>query len=206
MDTVLSQLSRGLRDGVRGRLIAADRLLTRPWLPGAGLFHAGFSDRAFGRHSRPAFVIGSILHGVSGYQYRERRHVLPADTLPLVNPKEPYTGHTESEQLTYRVLYVEGMYLLGLFGRKQSPCGSSELNPADDGSVAVGLTRLTKNFQRNDVLGLENRLLALLEQVSVHRGDLRPAIMASHDGGTTTRLRDYLEVYTTEAFGLDQLV
>ncbi|MCR3823456.1 AraC family ligand binding domain-containing protein, partial [Pseudomonas aeruginosa] len=119
--------------------MAANRLLARPWLPGVELFHADFSGQAFGRHSHSAFAIGSILHGVGGYQCRGRRHALPAGTLSLMNPEEPHTGHAESERLVYRMLYVEETRLLGLLGRKQLPRGFGELNPADDGSVAVGL-------------------------------------------------------------------
>ncbi|MBF2949957.1 AraC family transcriptional regulator, partial [Pseudomonas aeruginosa] len=145
--------------------MAANRLLARPWLPGVELFHADFSGQAFGRHSHSAFAIGSILHGVGGYQCRGRRHALPAGTLSLMNPEEPHTGHAESERLVYRMLYVEETRLLGLLGRKQLPRGFGELNPADDGSVAVGLARLAEDFQRSDALGLESRLLALLEQV-----------------------------------------
>lgn len=87
--------------------MAANRLLARPWLPGVELFHADFSGQAFGRHSHSAFAIGSILHGVGGYQCRGRRHALPAGTLSLMNPEEPHTGHAESERLVYRMLYVE---------------------------------------------------------------------------------------------------
>ena len=155
--------------------MAANRLLARPWLPGVELFHADFSGQAFGRHSHSAFAIGSILHGVGGYQCRGRRHALPAGTLSLMNPEEPHTGHAESERLVYRMLYVEETRLLGLLGRKQLPRGFGELNPADDGSVAVGLARLAEDFQRSDALGLESRLLALLEQVFVRHGGLRPA-------------------------------
>ncbi|MER1183253.1 AraC family transcriptional regulator, partial [Pseudomonas aeruginosa] len=185
--------------------MAANRLLARPWLPGVELFHADFSGQAFGRHSHSAFAIGSILHGVGGYQCRGRRHALPAGTLSLMNPEEPHTGHAESERLVYRMLYVEETRLLGLLGRKQLPRGFGELNPADDGSVAVGLARLAEDFQRSDALGLESRLLALLEQVFVRHGGLRPAAAAPRDGGTTARLRDYLEAHATEALGLDQL-
>ncbi|MCF3990392.1 AraC family ligand binding domain-containing protein, partial [Pseudomonas aeruginosa] len=147
--------------------MAANRLLARPWLPGVELFHADFSGQAFGRHSHSAFAIGSILHGVGGYQCRGRRHALPAGTLSLMNPEEPHTGHAESERLVYRMLYVEETRLLGLLGRKQLPRGFGELNPADDGSVAAGLAWLAEDFQRSDALGLESRLLALLEQVFV---------------------------------------
>ena len=84
--------------------MAANRLLARPGCL-AWLFHADFSGQAFGRrHS--AFAIGSILHGVGGYQCRGRRHA-PAGTLSLMNPEEPHTGHAESERLVYRMLYVE---------------------------------------------------------------------------------------------------
>lgn len=185
--------------------MAANRLLARPWLPGVELFHADFSGQAFGRHSHSAFAIGSILHGVGGYQCRGRRHALPAGTLSLMNPEEPHTGHAESERLVYRMLYVEETRLLGLLGRKQLPRGFGELNPADDGSVAAGLAWLAEDFQRSDALGLESRLLALLEQVFVRHGGLRPAAAAPRDGGTTARLRDYLEAHATEALGLDQL-
>ena len=185
--------------------MAANRLLARPWLPGVELFHADFSGQAFGRHSHSAFAIGAILHGVGGYQCRGRRHALPAGTLSLMNPEEPHTGHAESERLVYRMLYVEETRLLGLLGRKQLPRGFGELNPADDGSVAAGLAWLAEDFQRSDALGLESRLLALLEQVFVRHGGLRPAAAAPRDGGTTARLRDYLEAHATEALGLDQL-
>ncbi|MBF3260938.1 AraC family transcriptional regulator, partial [Pseudomonas aeruginosa] len=158
--------------------MAANRLLARPWLPGVELFHADFSGQAFGRHSHSAFAIGSILHGVGGYQCRGRRHALPAGTLSLMNPEEPHTGHAESERLVYRMLYVEETRLLGLLGRKQLPRGFGELNPADDGSVAAGLEWLAEDFQRSDALGLESRLLALLEQVFVRHGGLRPAAAA----------------------------
>lgn len=104
-----------------------------------------------------------------------RRHALPAGTLSLMNPEEPHTGHAESERLVYRMLYVEETRLLGLLGRKQLPRGFGELNPADDGSVAAGLAWLAEDFQRSDALGLESRLLALLEQVFVRHGGLRPA-------------------------------
>ena len=143
-----------------------NRLLARPWLPGVELFHADFSGQAFGRHSHDAFAIGAILHGVGGYQCRGARHALPAGTLSLMNPQEPHTGHAESPRLIYRMLYIEEARLPALLGRKQLPRGFRQLNPADDGAVAAGLAQLAVDFQHGDALGLESRLLQLLELVS----------------------------------------
>lgn len=185
--------------------MSGNRLQVRPWLPGVELFHADFSGQAFGRHSHDAFAIGAILHGVGGYQCRGVRHALPAGTLSLMNPQEPHTGHAESERLVYRMLYIEESRLPGLLGRKQLPRGFGALNPADDGAVAEGLRRLAEQFERGDALGLESELLALLEQVFVRHGGLRPAQAAPRDGGVTARLREYLEAHYCEAIALEQL-
>ncbi|MDF3934933.1 helix-turn-helix transcriptional regulator [Pseudomonas citronellolis] len=183
----------------------ANRLLARPWLPGVELFHADFSGQPFGRHSHDAFAIGAILQGAGGYQCRGARHVLPAGTLSLMNPEEPHTGNAESARLVYRMLYIEESRLLPLLGRKQLPRGFQALNPGDDGQVATSLARLAGEFERDDALGLESELLALLELVFVRHGGMRPAAPASRDGGVTARLRDYLESHYREAVSLERL-
>lgn len=183
----------------------ANRLLTRPWLPGVELFHADFSGQPFGRHSHDAFAIGAILQGVGGYQCRGQRHALPAGTLSLMNPEEPHTGHAESERLVYRMLYVEERRLPALLGRKHLPRGFCELNPMDDGAVAAGLARLARAFESADALALESELLEVLERVFVRHGGLRPVAPAPRDNGLSARLRDYLEAHYREAVTLESL-
>ena len=130
---------------------------------------------------------------------------MSAGTLSLMNPEEPHTGNAESERLVYRMLYIEESRLLPLLGRKQLPRGFQELNPGDDGLVAQALARVAGEFERNDALGLESELLALLELVFVRHGGMRPAASASRDGGVTARLCDYLESHYREAVSLEQL-
>lgn len=183
----------------------ANSLLAKPWLPGVELFHADFSGQAFGRHSHDAFAIGAIVQGVGGYQCRGQRYALPAGTLSLMNPEEPHTGHAESARVVYRMLYIEESRLPALLGRKRLPGGFRELNPADDGQVAISLARLESAFGCSDALGLESELLALLELVFVRHGGLRQARPASRDSGVTAYLRDYLEAHYTEAVSLEDL-
>ncbi|WP_137886492.1 AraC family transcriptional regulator [Pseudomonas sp. 2FE] len=183
----------------------ANRLLVQPWLSGVELFQADFSGQPFGRHSHDAFAIGAILQGVGGYQCQGARHALPAGTLSLMNPQEPHTGHAESPRLIYHMLYVEEARLPTLLGRKRLPRGFHQLNPADDGAVAAALARLAVEFERSDALVLESQLLALLELVFVRHGGLRPLPAAPRDGGSTARLRDYLEAHYREAVSLEHL-
>ena len=183
----------------------ANSLLAKPWLPGVELFHADFSGQAFGRHSHDAFAIGAIVQGVGGYQCRGQRYALPAGTLSLMNPEEPHTGHAESARVVYRMLYIEESRLPALLGRKRQPGGFRELNPADDGLVALSLARLAGAFECSDALALESELLALLELVFVRHGGLRQARPASRDSGVTAYLRDYLEAHYTEAVSLEHL-
>lgn len=183
----------------------ANRLLARAWLPGVELFHADFSGQAFARHSHDAFAIGAILQGVGGYQCRGARHALPAGTLSLMNPQEAHNGYAESERLVYRMLYVEEGRLPHLLGRKRLPRGFAELNPADDGAVALGLARLAAAFEQADVLTLESELLTLLERVFLRHGGLPAVQAARRDGGVTLALRDYLEAHYAEAVSLEQL-
>ncbi|HUE91746.1 AraC family transcriptional regulator [Pseudomonas sp.] len=183
----------------------ANRLLARAWLPGVELFHADFSGQAFARHSHDAFAIGAILQGVGGYQCRGARHALPAGTLSLMNPQEAHNGYAESERLVYRMLYVEEGRLPHLLGRKRLPRGFAELNPLDDGAVALGLARLAAAFEQADVLALESELLVLLERVFLRHGGLPAAQAARRDGGVILALRDYLEAHYAEAVSLEQL-
>jgi AraC-like DNA-binding protein len=185
--------------------VDANRLLARAWLPGVELFHADFSGQAFARHSHDAFAIGAILQGVGGYQCRGARHALPAGTLSLMNPQEAHNGYAESERLVYRMLYVEEGRLPHLLGRKRLPRGFAELNPLDDGAVALGLARLAAAFEQADVLALESVLLALLERVCLRHGGLPAAHAARRDGGVILALRDYLEAHYAEAVSLEQL-
>ncbi|MEK8078424.1 helix-turn-helix transcriptional regulator [Pseudomonas sp. XK-1] len=183
----------------------ANRLLARTWLPGVELFHADFSGQAFARHSHDAFAIGAILQGVGGYQCRGARHALPAGTLSLMNPQEAHNGYAESERLVYRMLYVEEGRLPHLLGRKRLPRGFAELNPQDDGAVALGLARLAAAFEQADVLTLESELLAVLERVFLRHGGLPAAQTTRRDGGVILALRDYLEAHYAEAVSLEQL-
>lgn len=183
----------------------ANRLLARAWLLGVELFHADFSGQAFARHSHDAFAIGAILQGVGGYQCRGAQHALPAGTLSLMNPQEAHNGYAESERLVYRMLYVEEGRLPHLLGRKRLPRGFAELNPADDGAVALGLARLAAAFEQADVLTLESELLTLLERVFLRHGGLPAAQAARRDGGVILALRDYLEAHYAEAVSLEQL-
>ena len=183
----------------------ANRLLARTWLPGVELFHADFSGQAFARHSHDAFAIGAILQGVGGYQCRGARHALPAGTLSLMNPQEAHNGYAESERLVYRMLYVEEGRLPHLLGRKRLPRGFAELNPQDDGAVALGLARLAAAFEQADVLTLESELLAVLERVFLRHGGLPAAQTTRRDGVVILALRDYLEAHYAEAVSLEQL-
>jgi len=185
--------------------VDANRLLARTWLPGVELFHADFSGQAFARHSHDAFAIGAILQGVGGYQCRGARHALPAGTLSLMNPQEAHNGYAESERLVYRMLYVEEGRLPHLLGRKRLPRGFAELNPQDDGAVALGLARLAAAFEQADVLTLESELLAVLERVFLRHGGLPAAQTTRRDGGVILALRDYLEAHYAEAVSLEQL-
>jgi AraC-like DNA-binding protein len=122
-----------------------------------------------------------------------------------MNPEEPHTGHAESVRVVYRMLYIEESRLPALLGRKRLPGGFRELNPTDDGQVAISLARLESAFGCSDALGLESELLALLELVFVRHGGLRQARPASRDSGVTAYLRDYLEAHYTEAVSLEDL-
>ncbi|MEN0108988.1 MAG: AraC family transcriptional regulator, partial [Pseudomonas sp.] len=130
---------------------------------------------------------------------------LPAGTLSLMNPEEPHTGHAISSRLVYHMLYIEEARLPALLGRKQLPRGFSQLNPADDGAVAHLMAGLAQEFERHDALALESQLLALLELVFIRHGGMRPLPVAPRDGGSSARLRDYLEAHFHEAVSLEQL-
>ena len=183
----------------------ANRLLVQPWLSGVELFQADFSGQPFGRHSHDAFAIGAILQGVGGYQCQGARHALPAGTLSLMNPEEPHTGHAISSRLVYHMLYIEEARLPALLGRKQLPRGFNQLNPADDGAVARLMAELALEFERQDPLALESQLLAVLELVFVRHGGMRPLPTVARDGGSTARLREYLEAHYHEAVSLEEL-
>lgn len=183
----------------------ANRLLVQPWLSGVELFQADFSGQPFGRHSHDAFAIGAILQGVGGYQCQGARHALPAGTLSLMNPEEPHTGHAISSRLVYHMLYIEEARLPALLGRKQLPRGFNQLNPADDGAVARLMAELALEFERQDPLALESQLLAVLELVFVRHGGMRPLPTVARDGGSTARLREYLEAHYHEAVSLEDL-
>lgn len=183
----------------------ANRLLVQPWLAGVELFQADFSGQPFGRHSHDAFAIGAILQGVGGYQCQGARHALPAGTLSLMNPEEAHTGHAISSRLVYHMLYVDEARLPALLGRKHLPRGFNQLNPVDDGSVARLMAALAVEFERHDALALESQLLALLERVFVRHGGLRALPTVARDGGSTARLREYLEAHFREAVSLEQL-
>lgn len=183
----------------------ANRLLVQPWLSGVELFQADFSGQPFGRHSHDAFAIGAILQGVGGYQCQGARHALPAGTLSLMNPEEPHTGHAISSRLVYHMLYVEEARLPALLGRKRLPRGFNQLNPNDDGAVAQLMAGLALEFERHDALALESQLLAVLELVFIRHGGMRPLPTAARDGGSTARLREYLEAHYRDAVSLEQL-
>jgi len=182
-----------------------NRLLARAWLPGVELFHADFSGQPFGRHSHDAFAIGAIVRGVGGYRCRGERHALPAGTLSLMNPQEPHTGHAESPRLIYRMLYVEESRLPALLGRKRLPRGFRQLNPADDGRVAAGLAALAEDFLGNNALGLESRLVALLQLVFTRHGGLPELAAARRDNQVVAALRDYLDAHYHESISLQAL-
>ena len=149
--------------------------------------------------------MGAILRGVGGYQCQGARHALPAGTLSLMNPEEPHTGHAISSRLVYHMLYVEEARLPALLGRKRLPRGFNQLNPNDDGAVAQLMAGLALEFERHDALALESQLLAVLELVFIRHGGMRPLPTAARDGGSTARLREYLEAHYREAVSLEQL-
>ncbi|WP_312200977.1 helix-turn-helix transcriptional regulator, partial [Stutzerimonas balearica] len=128
-----------------------------------------------------------------------------AGTLSLMNPQEPHTGHAESPRLIYRMLYVEESRLPALLGRKRLPRGFRQLNPADDGRVAAGLAALAEDFLGNDALGLESRLVTLLQLVFTRHGGLPELAAARRDNQVVAALRDYLDAHYHESISLQAL-
>jgi AraC-like DNA-binding protein len=103
------------------------------------------------------------------------------------------------------MLYVEESRLPALLGRKRLPRGFRQLNPADDGRVAASPAALADDFLGNDALGLESRLVALLQLVFTRHGGLPELAAARRDNQVVAALRDYLDAHYHESISLQAL-
>lgn len=111
-----------------------NRLHRLAWLHGIDILDAGQTRQSYGRHVHCGFAIGAIRHGVGGNWYRGESHVLPAQSLTLMNPDEPHTGHDLSQGLAYTMMYVSESAIAALLGHRQIR-GFRELAPRDPQAV-----------------------------------------------------------------------
>lgn len=101
-------------------------------LYGIELFEANETRETYVRHAHCEFAIGSILQGIGGYWCRGTHHVLPCNSLTLMNPDEPHTGYAVNGVLQYKMLYATEEAVRSLLD--VGPLrGFSEINPTDRG-------------------------------------------------------------------------
>ncbi len=66
-------------------------------IPGADMVTARFTDHAYSPHWHEAYTISLIEGGAERYDYRGKRHVADAGSLPIINPGEIHTGSSAAD-------------------------------------------------------------------------------------------------------------
>ncbi len=106
---------RGQRTGqMQGAKAQADQaqVWSPPQPPGLTLMRASFRTQSFARHSHEGYGVGVIERGALGFSYRGAGLVAPQGAVNTVNPDEPHTGHSASEDgWTYRMFYFSPDFL-----------------------------------------------------------------------------------------------
>lgn len=172
------------------------------WLGDTELYEASFTNLSFAKHMHETYAIGSICGGVGGYHCKGARHVLPPNTLSLMNPGEPHTGYALSGLLEYKMLYVSESWVSHILGIEHVP-KFKEVVTSDDrtklGSVLAALAQSVRTPHYSGWhLSVESLLVSALQSVFSQFGGA-PRQFNKKEPRAIAEVREYIESKLNDA-------
>lgn len=182
-----------------------------PQVYGIEFMRATFQRHNYALHSHDYFALGIIETGLQTFSCSRQNYHTPAGGLFVINPGEPHTGETVTEEgFSYSVFYPSAELLekvaTEITGRpKNTPFFARPR--LDDPALAQSLVGLQRTLvQAQSVLESEQHLLEtfglLISRHAVHRYQVQ---QVKREREAVRRVREYLEAHYTENVSLTQL-
>ncbi|MFV0643291.1 MAG: AraC family transcriptional regulator [Sphingomonadaceae bacterium] len=170
-----------------------------PWLHGVEFFDANHTQKSYRRYAHSGFAIGAIRHGVGGNWCRGEAHILPPQTLTLMNPEEPHTGYELTDGLRYSMIYISEEGVQSLLDLRQIK-GFTDLNPTDpDLHIITNIVALTNALRGNGTppakhMFIEERFHAILRMVFARHGT-QSARKGGNEPSSVSRAKEFIEAH-----------
>lgn len=173
------------------------------------LLAAGYSTRAFGRHSHERYAVGVISAGVEKLYYRGAHHLGTAGSVVTLTPGEMHDGLPGSaEGWQYRMLYLDPQWLNdAVFGGRVAGGHLHLFRHALTHDVGFGRTFLQQHQAIEHAcssLERESILLQLVSDLFARCGGPQPVQLAS-EREVVRRIRHTLEEAFDQTIALDEL-
>lgn len=176
------------------------------------LMRAVRQTQKFPRHIHEGFGVGVIEQGALGFHYRGENVVASTGLINVVNPDEPHTGQSMTEEgWSYRMFYFDAEFLREISSSMQERPGDVPFFQAgviQDRTLAGELYQLHQSLEQELLSDSEqqSRLLLTFGHLIHRHADgkhKRPDI--GDESIPMSRVRDYIEACYHENIDIKQL-